>query len=184
MKRIALLIIAMLTLGFAAQAQSTFSKGTTTANLGLGIGGTLFDKDFSVLLPPLSVGIDHSVASALFDGNGSIGVGGYLGAEVYRYKGFDSSVWSQTLVGPRGSLHYQFVDKLDTYFSLILGVNIISWNYNMKVADVAIKDKDTSARFGWGAHFGTRYYLSDRWAVMGEFGYGLTFLTLGATYRF
>lgn len=184
MKRIALLIIAMLTLGFAAQAQSTFTKGTTTANLGLGIGGTLFDKDFSVLLPPLSVGIDHSVASGLFDGNGSIGVGGYLGAEVYRYKGFDSSVWSQTLVGPRGSLHYQFVDKLDTYFSLILGVNIISWNYNMKVADVAIKDKDTSARFGWGAHFGTRYYLSDRWAVMGEFGYGLTFLTLGATYRF
>ena len=184
MKRIALLIIAMLTLGFAAQAQSTFTKGTTTANLGLGIGGTLFDKDFSVLLPPLSVGIDHSVASGLFDGNGSIGVGGYLGAEVYRYKGFDSSVWSQTLVGPRGSLHYQFVDKLDTYFSLILGVNIISWNYNMKVADVAIKDKNTSARFGWGAHFGTRYYLSDRWAVMGEFGYGLTFLTLGATYRF
>ena len=54
----------------------------------------------------------------------------------------------------------------------------------MKVADGAIKDKDTSARFGWGAHFGTRYYLSDRWAVMGEFGYGLTFLTLGATYRF
>lgn len=52
MKRIALLIIAMLTLGFAAQAQSTFTKGTTTANLGLGIGGTLFDKDFSVLLPP------------------------------------------------------------------------------------------------------------------------------------
>ena len=103
---------------------------------------------------------------------------------IQRYKGFDSSVWSQTLVGPRGSLHYQFVDKLDTYFSLILGVNIISWNYNMKVADVAIKDKDTSARFGWGAHFGTRYYLSDRWAVMGEFGYGLTFLTLGATYRF
>ena len=184
MKRIALLLIAMLTLGFAAQAQSTFTKGTTTANLGLGIGGTLFDKDFSVLLPPLSVGIDYSVASGLFDGNGSIGIGGYLGAEVYRYKGFDSSVWSQTLVGPRGSLHYQFVDKLDTYFSLMLGVNIISWNYNMKVADNAIKDKDTSARFGWGAHFGTRYYLSDRWAVMGEFGYGLTFLTLGATYRF
>ncbi|EEK16724.1 hypothetical protein PORUE0001_0866 [Porphyromonas uenonis 60-3] len=184
MKRIALLIIAMLTLGFAAQAQSTFTKGTTTANIGLGIGSTLFDKDFSVLLPPLSVGIDHSVASGLFDGNGSIGVGGYLGAEVYRYKGFDSSVWSQTLVGPRGSLHYQFVDKLDTYFSLMLGVNIISWNYNMKVADNAIKDKDTAAGFGWSAHIGARYYLSDRWAVMGELGYGLTFLTLGATYRF
>ena len=184
MKRIALLIIAMLTLGFAAQAQSTFSKGTTTANLGLGIGGTLFDKNYSVLLPPISLGVDHSVASGLVDGNGSIGVGGYIGAEVYRYTGFDKSVWSQTLIGPRGSLHYQFVDRLDTYFSLMLGVNIISWNYNMKVADGAIKDKDTSAGFGWGAHFGTRYYLSDRWAIMGELGYGLTFLTLGATYRF
>lgn len=184
MKRIALLIIAMLTLGFAAQAQSTFSKGTTTANLGLGIGGTLFNDTYSVLLPPLSLGIDHSVVSGLFDGNGSVGVGGYLGAEVYRYKGYSGSVWSQTLIGPRGSLHYQFVDKLDTYFSLMLGLDILSWNYNAKVANGAIKDKDTSAGFGWGAHFGTRYYLSDRWAIMGEFGYGLTYLTLGATYRF
>ena len=148
MKRIALLIIAMLTLGFAAQAQSTFSKGTTTANLGLGIGGTLFNDTYSVLLPPVSLGIDHSVVSGLFDGNGSIGVGGYIGAEVYRYKGYDKSVWSQTLIGPRGSLHYQFVDKLDTYFSLMLGVDIISWNYNMKMADIAIKDKDTSVGFG------------------------------------
>ena len=171
MKRIALLIIAMLTLGFAAQAQSTFSKGTTTANLGLGIGGTLFNDTYSVLLPPVSLGIDHSVC-------------GYLGAEVYRYKGYSGSVWSQTLIGPRGSLHYQFVDKLDTYFSLMLGLDILSWNYNAKVANGAIKDKDTSAGFGWGAHFGTRYYLSDRWAIMGEFGYGLTYLTLGATYRF
>ena len=54
MKRIALLLIAMLTLGFAAQAQSTFSKGTTTANLGLGIGGTLISGDYNVILPPLS----------------------------------------------------------------------------------------------------------------------------------
>ena len=184
MKRIALLLIAMLTLGFAAQAQSTFSKGTTPANLGLGIGGTLISGDYNVILPPLSLGIDHSVVSGLFDGNGSIGVGGYIGAEVYRYKGYDKSVWSQTLIGPRGSLHYQFVDKLDTYFSLMLGVDIISWNYNMKMADIAIKDKDTSVGFGWGAHFGARYYLSDRWAIMGELGYGLTFLTLGATYRF
>ena len=184
MKRIALLIIAMLTLGFAAQAQSTFSKGTTTANLGLGIGGTLFSSDYNVILPPLSLGIDHSVVSGLFDGNGSIGVGGYFATELYHIKGYDKGLWNQTIIGPRGSLHYQFVDKLDTYFSLMLGVDIISWNYNMKVADMAIKDKDTSVGFGWGAHFGARYYLSDRWALMGELGYGLTFLTLGATYRF
>lgn len=42
----------MLTLGFAAQAQSTFSKGTTTANLGLGIGGTLFNDTYSVSPSP------------------------------------------------------------------------------------------------------------------------------------
>lgn len=184
MKRIALLLIAMLTLGFAAQAQSTFSKGTTTANLGLGIGGTLFSGDYNVILPPLSLGIDHSVASGLFDGNGSIGVGGYFASELYYIKGYDKGLWSQTIIGPRGSLHYQFVDRLDTYFSLVLGLKVIGWNYKVNSPVGKVKSKDTSTKFGWGAHIGTRYYLSDRWAIMGEFGYGLTYLSLGATYRF
>ena len=66
----------------------------------------------------------------------------------------------------------------------MLGLKIISWDYKVKVADVKVKDRDTEASFAWGAHVGTRYYFSDRWAIMGEFGYGLTYLTLGATYRF
>ena len=184
MKRIALLLITMLTLGFAAQAQSTFSKGTTTANLGFGIGGTLISGDYNVILPPLSLGIDHSVVSGLFDGNGSIGVGGYFATELYHIKGYDKGLWNQTIIGPRGSLHYQFVDRLDTYFSLVLGLKLISWDYKVNSPVGKVKSKDTTTDFGWGAHIGTRYYLSDRWAIMGEFGYGLTYLSLGATYRF
>ncbi len=184
MKRFALLLIAVLTLGFAAQAQSTFSKGTTTTNLGLGIGGSLFSSDYNVLLPPLSIGVDHSIADKLFDGKGSIGIGGYLGSEVYRIKGFDKSIWNQTLIGPRGSLHYQFVDNLDTYASLMLGLYIASWNYNTNIPNGPTKTKGSDTTFGWGVHLGARYYLSDNWAVMGELGYGLTYLTLGATYRF
>lgn len=88
------------------------------------------------------------------------------------------------LSGRASLLHYQFVDRLDTYFSLMLGLNIISWATKIKAADVKVKGRDTEAGFAWGAHIGTRYYLSDRWAIMGEFGYGLTYLTLGATLSF
>ena len=72
MKRIALLIIAMLTLGFAAQAQSTFSKGTTLLNMGIGAGFTYGAK---IAVPPLVLSVDHSLADNLFDGNSSFGIG-------------------------------------------------------------------------------------------------------------
>ena len=66
----------------------------------------------------------------------------------------------------------------------MLGLKLISWDYKVNSPVGQVKSKDTTTDFGWGAHIGTRYYLSDRWAIMGEFGYGLTYLSLGATYRF
>lgn len=184
MKRFFLFIIATLTIGIAAQAQSTFTKGTTTLNLGLGIGGTISNSSYSMLLPPLSFSVDYGVVGGLFDGNGSIGVGGYIGGEAYRYKGYDNSLWSRTVIGPRGSLHYQFVDKLDTYASLMLGLKIINWNYHVDSPVGGVKSKDTATEFDWGLHVGARYYLSNNWAIMGELGYGISYFSIGATYRF
>ena len=40
---------------------------------------------------------DHSVVSGLFDGNGSIGVGGYFATELYHIKGYDKGLWNQTI---------------------------------------------------------------------------------------
>lgn len=184
MKRIVLLIIAALTLGFAAEAQSTFSKGTTTLNMGLGIGGSISNSSYSMLIPPIALGLDHSMVSGLFDGNGSVGLGGYLGTELFRIKGYDRALWSHTVLGPRGSLHYQFVDKLDTYFSVMLGMKIISWDYKVSAGGLGVQGKDTDVSFDWGLQVGTRYYFSDHWAMMGELGYGFTYFSLGATYRF
>lgn len=179
MKRIALLIIAMLTLGFAAQAQSTFSKGTTLLNMGIGAGLT---KGLKVAVPPLVLSVDHSVAGNLFDGNGSIGVGGYVATEVTKFSADKSYYGTQTLIAARGTLHYQFVDRLDTYWCVLLGLHLET-NPIYKFDSTYAKESDLGP--GYGSFLGARYYLSNNWAMMLETGYSsVAFLTLGATYRF
>lgn len=178
MKKFIFTLLAVLTLGISAQGQSTFNKGTAILNFGLGIGGDLFNDSYRVLCPPLSVSLDYSVVGNLFDGNGSIGLGGYAASSLYktRHHEYTNATYSHTLIGPRASLHYQFVDRLDTYISLLLGLSIEHINSS--------GNSHSDATFGMGLHVGTRYYLSNDWAIMGEVGYGLTYLMIGATYRF
>ena len=180
MKRIALLLIAMLTLGFAAQAQSTFSKGTTLLNMGIGAG---FTGGLKVAVPPLVLSVDHSVAGNLFDGNGSIGVGGYVTTEVTKFSADKSYYGTQTLIAARGTLHYQFVERLDTYWCVLLGLQLETSPLYKYDSRIYAKESDLGP--GFGSFLGARYYLSNKWAMMLEAGYSsVAFLTLGATYRF
>lgn len=181
MKRIALLIIAMLTLGFAAQAQSTFSKGTTLLNMGIGAGFTYGAK---IAVPPLVLSVDHSLADNLFDGNSSFGIGGYVAAGITKRTYEKTTYGHQTLLAARGTLHYQFVDKLDTYWGVLLGLHIYV-DPRIDINSTLYTGGETTFGPGYGSFIGGRYYLSNNWAIMIEGGYtSVTYVSLGATYRF
>ncbi len=98
-----------------------------------------------------------NVLDGICNGKGGIGVGALLGTDFY----------DRFALGAQSNFHYEFVDNLDSYVGLSLGGDF--WNSN---------------HLHLGAQIGTRYYFNNHWAIMGEIGYGLSFVKIGATYKF
>lgn len=170
-------------ISWSASAQGEdFNKGDMVINAGVGLGTYInHDNDafnFSMTIPPISASFEYGVAD-LFDGQGGIGVGGYMGYILF--KGKDKVAERNNFnvgdffIGPRGLFHYQFVDKLDTYAGLMLGYDIVSFSQ-----ENATKGSQFSSAFFIGA----RYYVTHNFGVFGELGYGISPLQLGLTYKF
>ncbi len=182
MKKILLILISVLALAGMAKAQSiTFSKGTGMLNAGLGMGSTLYSSGHSMLIPPVSVSYDHSILSGFIDGNGSIGLGGYLGYTAARYKYNENRIDSNYLIlGVRGTFHYEFVPKLDSYLGLMFSYTFS--NSNMSGFLGPKPDSDTT--FGYSGFLGLRYMFTPRFGGFAEFGYGVSFGNIGLSWRF
>jgi len=159
--------------------ESTFEKGDKALNLGIGIGSTLYSGSYYKSgIPPISASFEVGVADGILD-KGTIGVGGYLGYSSHKwdYLGWG---WKYTniIIGARGNFHYPLVDRLDTYTGLLLGYNIAT----SKEFGNSVPGYDYSASSGGVAYawfVGARYYFTDKFAVMAELGYGITYLNLG-----
>jgi len=178
MKKRILPVLFALFLTASLSAQNTFNEGDNVLNLGLGIGNTLYTGSYySSSVPPLSASYEVGVKDELFDENSSLGVGGYLGysSSKYRFSGSGSS-FSNFILGARGSLHYQFIDQLDTYAGLMLGYRIVSWN-NDGFSSAA------SSGFTSAFYVGGRYYFNETFAGMMELGYGIAYLNIGVAIK-
>lgn len=179
MKKIIISLLGLLV--FAGASAQSFNKGDVVLNLGVGFGNTLYGSGYKMTVPPLSASFEYGIVDNLFDEKSSIGVGGYFGyaASKYDWHNVDYKI-SSAIIGARGSFHYSFVEKLDTYTGLSLGYNIVSH-----------KDKDNN---GWdgvkssalylGWYAGARYYFTDSFAVMGEVGYDVAYLNVGVAFKF
>ncbi|MDR1005561.1 MAG: hypothetical protein LBL74_01680 [Bacteroidales bacterium] len=149
MKKVIFAALAALFMTSAVQAQDTFSKGSFIGTLGVGI------TNYTI---PVSGALDWSVTS-LWNEKSNLGVGVVAGV------GLGDPFY--VLVGGRVSLHYQFVDKLDTYFGLTLGYLVTG-----------------ETGFGWAACLGARYYFWDNIGLFAEIGGGWSILTVGASFKF
>lgn len=162
-----------------AKAQEVFHKGTQTASVLLGMSSTGFSN---VIVPPILLNYEYGVADNIFNnGNGSIGVGAVLVYSAIGTRIADlRTTTHSTTIGPRGTLHYQFLDKLDTYWGLTLGILLHS---TTSVTEAGSRS-GFSAGFGWGSQLGARYYFTPNFAGNLELGYGYSVVNLGITYRF
>ena len=153
----------------AVNAQNTFNKGDKVIGAGLGVGSTWSGYGSAI---PIFANFEMGIKDNLFDDKSSIGVGGYFG--------FASSKGLTCLFpGVRGALHYQFVDKLDTYAGLMIGLRFWSWKNNYYYYGNA-SGTDLILPFFIGA----RYYFQDNLAGFAELGYGVAALHLGIAYKF
>ncbi len=164
MKKLFLLSLIVL-LGFSLKAQEPiFLKGDKVVNLGVGIGATA-----NVSLSG-EVGILDGIAD-----KGSIGVGGIVGIGT-NLLGSRYSRYSRFAAAARGLFHYPFLDKLDTYGGIVLGVGY--YHYNSSYAYHA-----NYAGAIYGLVLGGRYYFSDKMSFFGEVGAGMDYLTLGIAFK-
>lgn len=183
MKKILITIISLLafSIQIANAQQSTFAKGYQTLNVGLGIGGTIYSDGYKMLVPPISAAYEYCVASGFINNNASIGVGGYTAFAASRYKFNGNHVdRSHFILGARGTFHYEFVPLLDTYAGLMLGYDIDNTSGRID----GRKDTDDNTGFAYSGFIGVRYYFSPTVAGYAELGYGITYASIGATFRF
>jgi len=170
--------IVLVGFGCNASAQSgIFSKDDMVINVGVGLGTYISDKGYSMTVPPISGSFEYGVVN-LFDGQGAIGVGGYVSYLLRKSNGDTSFNVGDFVIGPRGLFHYQFVDKLDTYAGLMIGYDIVSFSHT--------DDNYPLSGSGFYSTFfiGARYYFTSNIAVFGELGYGVSPLQLGLSYKF
>ena len=132
MKKFLLLVAAFCFLGIGAQAQGTMSKGQLVGSLKVGF------SDYGL---PLGISADYGVVSGFINGNAAVSVGGEVGVYI-------SDDYTHLSLAARGNFHYEFVNNLDTYLGLNLGL--------------------VGRNFALNGHLGARYYF-------GKFGVGLEF---------
>jgi hypothetical protein len=145
-------------------AQNMFAKGDKVVNLGIGLGRSYTGSSFL----PIVGSFEYGIKDRLFDNKSSLGVGALI--DFLGGKG-----GSMTTVGVRGTLHYQLIDKFDTYGAVMLGYDIYSGGGGNEFAS------SVSA--------GGRYYFTESIGAFVEVGLGVEHkiiapIKLGVAFKF
>lgn len=179
-KILVLFVVACFSLTQLFAQEPTFNKGDKVLNLGLGLGTSLYSGvGYSGVIPPLSGSVEVGVVDNIIE-KGVIGVGGYLGFASYKWS--DYYKYTNIIIGPRGTFHYPFLDKLDTYAGLMIGYNIRSSSWIG--TGMEITDRHSSGGIVSSFFLGGRYYFSESFGAMLELGYGVSYLNLGVALKF
>lgn len=165
-------VVAFFATSFAVAQE--FSKGTNVINAGIGLGGHYNNVGSGDESPSLSVSYEHGIWDIA--GPGVISLGGYLGYKSYKY--VNDIKWNYTIVGVRGAYHFTGlnVDNLDVYGGTMLSYNMLDIN--------GYDGDDADSELGFSLYAGGRWYFTDTFGVFAELGYGVSYINLGASFRF
>ncbi len=165
--KLTLLVIFATICSFASKAQYTdlytFEKGNSLAgvNVGVGVGN---DSRTAV-----SAFYEYGL-SKLFVDECTLG-GGIFGG--FHKDELGNETEKIYIVGVRLNVHYQFVDRLDTYAGF-------APNFNIKTYEI----EDDEAKFECYFHIGGRYYLTNWLGVFAEMSTGYNNFSGGVSVKF
>lgn len=193
MKKIKLLIIIVL-VGMIGNLQAQ-EMGVGTSFLSLGIGpSNFYGVSHSGGSPALKIAYDHGIKEI---GPGTLTLGGSLGFFTSHYDGrtwdginYYDYKWRWTyIVGAfRVGYYYNFKDldvpDLNVYGGLGMGLRYVSFhdNYNGP-SNYYVKYNGSNMDFHFALYLGANYFLTKKLAVFTEFGYDISYVTVGVTFK-
>lgn len=188
----------------AGDGSKCFNESTKIINLGLGFLGAgyyKYSRGFGYTYkstPAFSISYEQAIPKKL--GPGYLGVGAYFGykSENYRYDNYYnkngvnyyySHNYTHMFIAARAAYHADALNfsKGELYFGGVLGVRIQSYRYENNSPD---PDKNLYAYSGGNVYpgyslfVGGRYYFTNSIGMFGEIGYGISYLTLGLSFKF
>ena len=189
MKNTIKIFLLILTINITSVNAQYVIKGTNLLSAGIGIGSSFGSYTHSSSSPGISIIYEKGIWNV--DGPGVISLGGYLGFKSYRYVRYGyTEKWNYTVLGFRGAYHYNglqnedsdFLKKLDLYGGLMLSFNYLRYSNNFPSG----YDNRNDYNSGLGATLfvGGRYFVTDKFAIYTELGYGVSYLNIGGTLKF
>ena len=183
MKKFFLPLIVFALFVLPGKAQNTFNKGDKVVNLSVGFGNSLYSgAGYKTTIPAIAASYEMGIMDELFDENSSLGVGGYLGYTGAEFNYGPGYGWkySSVIIGARGSLHYQFIDNLDSYTGLMLGYDIVT---TKTFGEGAFDASASGSGLAFSWFLGGRYYLTERIAGLLELGFGVAYVNVGVAIK-
>jgi hypothetical protein len=181
LKKAAVIVIALVTVNVAVNAQTLFNKGNKVISAGAGLGWFYLGNNSSDIsrLPFIAVYYEQCVKDNLFNEKGALGIGGMVGYTQESRVDFYKS--NTAALGLRGSVHYGFINKLDTYAGLMLGYDIVNWKGYRLYGE---SPSNIYGDFTIGGYIGARYYFSDKIAAFAEGNIGSANVHIGIALKF
>lgn len=172
------IFILTLTLVVSLAHAQPFQKGSSVVNAGIGFGTNLGGLGDS--RPAINLSYEYGKWEV--GGPGVISLGGYIGNTGYRYEsGGFTQKWNYNVVGARSAYHYNGFEEatdLDVYGGLMLAYNIVSYK-----ADGYDGANNYGSGLGFSAYVGGRWFLSEKFGLYAELGYGVSTINAGLAFK-
>jgi len=188
----------------AASGGKCFDENTKIINVGIGFGGVSYYKynkgkgyDYG-RTPTFSFTYEQAFKQKL--GIGYLGIGAYLGYQNahYRYDNWDYNGgkyyykhnWNYFLVASRAAYHFDVLnsEKAEVYVGAIIGLRIQTYSYSSNHPDPYYYDfyreRGNTINPAYSIFAGARWYFSKNVGFFGELGYGISYTTVGMSFKF
>lgn len=177
-----------------------FNENTKVLNAGIGFGTGYYNAYrggyyTSRVSPAFSLSYEQALSKKL--GPGFLGLGAYLGYQSatskydHDYYGgnyyYYEHKWKNFLVAARGAYHLDFLnsERAEVYAGLIAGLRIQTYQYETNNPDPYTNNKlNQGSVYPVASLFaGARWYFVPNVGVFGEVGYGISYATLGLSFK-
>ncbi len=182
-----------------------FDEKTHIINVGVGFGMNYYSgysgRGYAYRSSPaFSASYEQAIPKKL--GPGYLGVGAYVGfqtaSSTYNYfydkhgyynNYYYKNSWNNFMVAARAAYHWDVLNfkKADIYAGVLVGVRIQTYDYTTNNPDPYADNyrlSQGSAYPSFSVFAGARWYFVSKVALFGEFGYGISYVTGGLSFKF